>query len=123
MAKIGSGFKVMMERETCAAAARPSRGPTADDAKPKGRAQAEKRPGDPPVQPKGNVYLNLDPGVARAAQDAGVSRDGQTSRRRAVAARGGLDLSESERWRSSTAISALCRRPFRRTLSRPCCRG
>ena len=49
MAKIGSGFKVMMERETCAAAARPSRGPTADDREAKrprpGREEAWRSPG------------------------------------------------------------------------------
>lgn len=104
MSKIAAGFKVMMERQAPTAPT-PAAEPPLLQAKPKARQAAPRDGGAAP-------FPNLDPGVARAAQDAGVSLaalaemdrlvggaprvPGFPKKRAAKPAPGGLGLSESE---------------------------
>ncbi|OLP87454.1 hypothetical protein AK812_SmicGene31352 [Symbiodinium microadriaticum] len=114
MSKIASGFKVMMERQ---AAVTPEPEPQ-QQAAPFVAARAKVKPaGQRKVEPKpagqrGATFPNLDPGVARAAQEAGVEADALAEMDRLVAAaprapglprkpaapagHGGMGLSESE---------------------------
>ena len=113
MAKIAAGFKVMMERDTVRAEPAKAAGPTLMTPKPKERPQPEKRADRGLQHPApGQAYANLDPGVARAAEDAGVGAAALAEMDRLIgaaplapgwgkrgaqpAARGGLGLSESE---------------------------
>ncbi|CAE7501398.1 unnamed protein product [Symbiodinium sp. CCMP2592] len=85
MSKIASGFKVIMEREQRAA---DPQTPPPKFVKPRAKArQKAVEEAAPQARPAGNIrYANLDPGVALAAEEAGVQAEALAEMDRLVGA-------------------------------------